>query len=48
MRYQRDPILFSALKEGVSDPQQIVRTKVYQALGEIGDEESVRLLDRAS
>jgi hypothetical protein len=47
MRYQRDPILFSALKEGVSDPEQIVRTKVYQALGEIGDEDAVRLLDRA-
>lgn len=47
MRYQRDPILLSALKEGVSDPEQIVRTKVYQALGEIGDAEAVRLLDRA-
>jgi hypothetical protein len=47
MTHQRDPILFSALKEGVSDPEQIVRTKVYQALGEIGDEEAVGLLDRA-
>jgi len=47
MRYQRDPVLFSALKEGVSDPEQIVRTKVYQALGDIGDEDALRLLDRA-
>jgi len=47
MRYQRDPMLFSALREGVSDPEQIVRTKVYQALGEIGSEDALRLLDQA-
>jgi len=47
MRDQRDPILFSALQKGVSDPEQIVRTKVYQALGEIGDEDALRLLDKA-
>ncbi len=47
MRYHRDPIVTSALKQGVSDPEQIVRTKVYQALGEIGEDDTNRLLDQA-
>ena len=35
------------MKEGITDPEQIVRTKVYKTLGEIGGEDAIPLLDQA-
>jgi hypothetical protein len=42
-----DPAFLPALQEGVRDPEQIVRTKVYQALGRVGREDALPWLDRA-
>ena len=47
MGQQGDPAFLPALEKGMNDPEQIVRTKVYQALGRIGGEKAMRLLDRA-
>jgi HEAT repeat protein len=46
MGLQGDPRLLSSLKNGVTDPEQIVRTKVYRTLGEIGGEDAIPLLDQ--
>jgi HEAT repeat protein len=42
-----DPGFLDPLTEGISDPEQIVRTKVYRALGKIEGEDAIPLLDRA-
>ena len=47
MGKQGDPGFLAPLTEGMKDPEQIVRTKVYQALGEIGRDDAIGLLDQA-
>ena len=47
MGKQGDPGFLAPLTEGMNDPEQIVRTKVYQALGEIGRDDAIGLLDQA-
>jgi len=47
MGQQGDPSFLAALTKGISDPEQIVRTKVYRALGQIGGEDAMPLLDQA-
>ena len=47
MGLQGDPGFLSPLTRGSTDPEQIVRTKVYRALGEIGGEDAIPLLDQA-
>lgn len=42
-----DPAFLPALQKGIDDPEQIVRTKVYQALGRVGREDALPWLDRA-
>jgi hypothetical protein len=47
MGQHRDPTFLSSLTKGTTDPEQIVRTKVYKALGEIGGAAAISLLDEA-
>jgi hypothetical protein len=42
-----DTDFLGALEDGLADPRQIVRTKVCHALGEIGNEEAIEILDEA-
>ncbi len=41
-----DPAFLGTLREGLADPEQIVRTKVCQALGEMGGEAALGMLDQ--
>lgn len=45
MGERADPSFLSACTKGLADPEQIVRTKVCKALGEMGGEEALRLLE---
>ncbi len=42
-----DTTFLGALQNGLADPEQIVRTKVCQALGGIGNADALRMLDQA-